>query len=74
MYTITVYVSVLRHESISPYGAHIYTSIRGGSRAGSLGGAQQRTGGGGVVAEMFRDLNVNKNVHTKIQEEKTFTR
>ena len=29
---------------------------RGGSGAGSLGGAQQLTGGGGVVAEIFRDL------------------
>ena len=29
---------------------------RGGSGAGSLGGAQQLTGGEGVVAEMFRDL------------------
>ena len=31
-------------------------AIRGGSGAGSLGGAQQLTGGGGVVAEIFRDL------------------
>ena len=30
--------------------------IRGGSGAGSLGGAQQLTGGGGVVAEIFRNL------------------
>ena len=31
--------------------------IRGESGAGSLGGAQQLTGGGGVVvAEIFRDL------------------
>ena len=29
-------------------------SPRGGSGAGSLGGAQQLTGGGGVVAEIFR--------------------
>ena len=31
-------------------------TVRGGSGAGSLGGAQQLTGGGGVVAEIFRDL------------------
>ena len=30
--------------------------FRGGSGAGSLGGAQQLTGGRGVVAENFRDL------------------
>ena len=29
---------------------------RGGSGAGSLGGAQQLTGGGGIVAEIVRDL------------------
>ena len=29
---------------------------RGGSGAGSLGGAQQLTEGGGVVAKNFRDL------------------
>ena len=29
---------------------------RGGSGAGSLGGAQELTGGGGVVAGIFRDL------------------
>ena len=31
-------------------------SCRGGSGAGSLGGAQQLTGGRGVLAEIFRDL------------------
>ena len=30
--------------------------VRGGSGAGSLGGAQQLTGGGGVVADISRDL------------------
>ena len=33
----------------------LVNDIRGGSGAGSLGGAQQLTGGG-VVAEIFRDL------------------
>ena len=32
------------------------TSCRGGSGAGSLGGAQQLTEGGGVAAEIFRAL------------------
>ena len=33
-----------------------HACYRGGSGAGSLGGAQQLNGGGGVVAEIFRDL------------------
>ena len=37
------------------HGGERMTDYRGGSGAGSLGGAQQLTGGG-VVAEMFRDL------------------
>ena len=36
-------------------GCSMYMYSRGGSGAGSLGGAQQLTGGG-VVAEIFRDL------------------
>ena len=36
------------------------SSFRGGSRAGSLGGAQQLTGGGGVVADIFRVVSTSR--------------
>ena len=50
---ILLFPEIVKNRSQSRYK---FIINRGGSGAGSLGGAQQLTGGRGVVAEIFRDL------------------